>query len=222
MVKTLKVGRVSFPELKIGAGKIHKVRGYFSDRFRQYDLLHNHQQDSDKFYYRYPAIQFKKDRRLMIVAFGSDAISVLKKVFLAAEEVDIEGTRLDIRSKEIDVEEVSMGEDGERYVYRFISPWLALNQKNHSEYQTLELPEDKQRKLNGILINNIISFCKFAGYTIEDTLEVKSRFSHTEANLKGYTHTAITGQFMVNILLPDYLGLGKSSSRGYGSIMKDF
>jgi hypothetical protein len=221
MVKTMKIGKVSFPELRIGAGQIHKARGYFADKFREYDLIHNHRQDSDKFYYRYPAIQFKKDRGLAIVAFGAEAIAVLKQVFLAAEEVDIGGLRLDIRSRTIDVDEVSLGEDGERYVYRFTSPWLALNQKNFSEYQTLERPEDKQRKLHGILVNNIISFCKFAGYTIEKQLEVKSRFSHTEANLKGYTHTAITGQFMVNILLPDDLGLGKSSSRGYGSIVKD-
>jgi hypothetical protein len=85
---------------------------------------------------------------------------------------------------------------------------------------SLDTEHQRKEKIHAILINNIISFCKFAGYTIQDRLEIKSAFTPVPANLKGNTHLAFKGEFMVNFLLPDMLGLGKSTSRGYGNIIR--
>jgi hypothetical protein len=222
MIQSLRVGEIRFPEIRLRSSLLHKVRGYFAHRFRQYDLLHNHEQGSGRCLYRYPAIQFKLDDHLVIYAFKDEAIGILKEVFLGSREIVVEDVVIDVFEKQIEIKEVPFGEDDSQYVYRFTSPWLPLNQKNYREYRDLTDPQAQQKKLNSILINNIIGFCKFAGYTVANTLEVRSRFRELEANLKGNTHLAFKGEFMINFLLPDFLGLGKSSSRGYGNIVRKF
>lgn len=211
---------MKFPEIQIKASHLHKVRGYFSRQFAQFDLVHNHPTTPGKYIYRYPAIQFKIHDCLSVHGYKKNGIDVLKELFLEAENIVIENLVLTINSKEIEVKEVEFGEDGEQYVYEFITPWLALNQQNFKDFLTLESDKQRKEKLHAILVNNIISFCKFARYTIQNRLEVKSTFTPVPANFKGKTHLAFKGEFMVNFLLPDLLGLGKSTSRGYGNIIR--
>jgi hypothetical protein len=220
MLQTIKTGIMKFPEIRIPPSQLHKVRGYFSRQFAQFDLIHNHRSSPEKFFYRYPAVQFKIHDCLAIHAYQAKGIDVLKELFLESENLVIQDRVLIVNSKEIQVEELEIGEDGGYYVYEFVTPWIALNQQNYKDYLTLAPGEQQREKLHAILINNIISFCKFAGYTVQDRLEIKSSFKPVSTNLKGKTHLAFKGEFMVNFLLPDLLGLGKSTSRGYGNITR--
>ncbi|MCU0286675.1 MAG: DNA repair protein [Acidobacteria bacterium] len=220
MISLIKIGMMNFPDIKIKPSLLHKVRGYFARQFAQYDLLHNHQANSDKVIYRYPAIQFKIHDHLAIHAYKTEGISILKELFLDSENIIIEDRVLVINSKEIEVKEVEFGENNENYVYEFVTPWIGLNQENYKDFMSLQTNVQRNEKLHAILVNNIISFCKFAGYTVENRLVIKSNLKPVDVNLKGTTQIGFTGQFMVNFLLPDLLGLGKSSSRGYGNIMR--
>lgn len=220
MLQLIKTGVMKFPGVHIPPSQLHKVRGYFSRQFAQFDLLHNHEVNSDKVIYRYPAVQFKIHDCLAIHAYKGEGIEVLKELFLEAENIVIEDRVLTVNSKEIEVREVEFGEDDETYVYEFVTPWIALNQQNYRDFLSLETDIERREKLHAILINNIISFCKFAGYTVESRLAVKSNFKSVSTNLKGKTHLAFTGEFMVNFRLPDLLGLGKSTSRGYGNVLR--
>lgn len=220
-VGKLHVAELHFPELKIKPNQLYKIRGYFGNEFKEYDLLHNHDLNTGKDIYRYPAIQFKKiDNALSLFGYGDKAIDIFKTLFLKSYFIKIETQKFMANEKNFQVKSEKFGLQDESYVYKFISPWIALNQKNYKEYVYLD-SEGKNKKLNSILINNIISFCKFTGYTIPDKIKIKSKFRQIEVNLKGIAHSGFTGEFMANFLLPDYLGLGKSSSRGYGCIKRE-
>jgi hypothetical protein len=220
MIERMRTGEIRFPEIRVSPADIHKVRGYFANQFRHLDLLHNHRPGGDRFFYRYPAVQFKIDDHLAVLGFQSQGIEVLKELFLNTGEIQIEGRRLAVRDREIEVKEEPFGEDGETHAYEFVTPWIALNQENFADYQSLANDRERRAKLEAIIINNIISFCKFAGYTVQERLTVKGNFRPLPANLKGKVHLAFLGGFTVNFLLPHLLGLGKSTSRGYGSIKK--
>jgi hypothetical protein len=220
MLQKIKIGVMKFPGIQVKPSQLHKVRGYFSRQFARFDLIHNHQPASEKYFYRYPAVQFKIQDCLAVHAYKPEGIAVLKELFLEAENIVIEDQVLTIDSKEIEVKEVEIGEDGGVYVYEFVTPWIALNQQNYKDFLSLDTEEQRKEKLHAILINNIISFCKFAGYTVQNRLKIKSTFQPVPTNLKGKTHLAFKGEFMVDFLLPDLLGLGKSTSRGYGNITR--
>lgn len=237
----LEHGMVLFPHTTINSGELHKARGYFSDLLSSEELLHNHIQESTKLHYRYPAIQFKRFKEaenklgvLSIHAFNKDAIKILQKIFLLDNTISgckekelIKTNRItkelqDVFCKEFKVDKVLLGdtEDNEAIQYQFISPWIGLNPKNYKDYQKLDNDDTRTAKLNSIIVQNIISFCKFSGYTIKNRLLVTSNLRSVKVNLKGKAQIGFLGSFKVNFLLPDYLGLGKSSSRGYGNIIQ--
>ncbi len=220
MKQKIDIGIMKFPGIEIKPSQLHKVRGYFSRQFAQFDLVHNHRPAPEKYFYRYPAIQFKIHEGLAVHAYKAEGTAILKELFLEAENIVIEGQVLEVKNREIEVREVEIGEDGESYVYEFVTPWIALNQQNYKDFLSIETDEEKKDKLHAILVNNILSFCKFAGYTVQNRLAIKSSFSPVATNLKGKTHLAFMGEFIVNFLLPDLLGLGKSTSRGYGNIIR--
>jgi len=220
MIERIRVGEIKFPEIRVNPADLHKVRGYFANQFRHLELLHNHRPGTNGFYYRYPAVQFKLTGHLSILGFQSQGIEVLKELFLKTGEILVEGRQVAVRDREIEVKEELFGEDGENHTYEFLTPWIALNQENFADYQGLANDRERRAKLEAIIVNNIISFCKFAGYTVQGRLRVKGHFRPMSANLKGKVHLAFMGGFSVDFLLPDLLGLGKSTSRGYGAIRK--
>ncbi len=221
-VNQINIGELHFPELEIKHNQLHKVRGYFGNEFKEYDLLHNHDLNTGKEIYRYPAIQFKKtDNALSLFGYGDKAIDIFKTLFLKSYFIKIDTQKFMANEKNFQVKSECFGLKDETFVYKFISPWIALNQKNYNDYMNLNSQEEKTNKLNSILINNIISFCKFTGYTVLDKIKIKSKFKQIKVNLKSITHSGFLGEFMANFLLPDYLGLGKSSSRGYGCIKRE-
>jgi len=218
----VKIGQLKFEELHVKAAELHKIRGWFGCKFTKLDALHNHREGNNNFYYRYPSVQFKKiDNHMEVHGYGDSGVAVLKELFLDSEQISIDGSLHTLHNRELDVNSVEYGESTESFVYSFTTPWLALNQENHAKYLKYDDMERKEM-LASILINNIIAFCKFTGYTVKNRLSVKADFKEVKVNLKGESMTAFMGDFMVGFLLPDYLGLGKSSSRGYGNVKRKF
>ena len=179
-MEEIKIARLRFPEIQIRPSDLHKARGYFGEQFREFDLLHNHDLRTGKSIYRYPAIQFKiADRALSIFSFGEKAIKVFKAIFFRSDRIEIGSKTIAVNEKQLKINEEPFGFRDEAHTYSFVSPWIGLNQKNYSDYLKLNSAKEKEDKLNAILINNIISFCKFAGYTIPDRILVRYLIIHT-------------------------------------------
>jgi hypothetical protein len=96
---------------------------------------------------------------------------------------------------------------------------MGLNQKNHRLY----LEEDaKGRKilLQKNIVNNIISLSKSLGYTVRNNLQAVFNEESLEVNFKDKKILCFRGVFAVNFQIPDYIGIGKSVSRGFGTVKK--
>ena len=75
--------------------------------------------------------------------------------------------------------------------------------------------------LERILVGNIISMSKGLGYTVPRKIEANIfdlRETHTK--LKGTPILGFKGTFSVNFEIPDYWGIGKSVSRGFGTVKR--
>jgi hypothetical protein len=107
-------------------------------------------------------------------------------------------------------------------MYEFLSPWMALNQKNYSTFIKLNTFEEKKALLKRILIGNILSMAKYLGCHLEPDQRIQSdlNFRQLRTTLKGKSMLGFEGTFKTNFHLPDYSALGKSVSRGYGCIKK--
>jgi hypothetical protein len=209
---------ITFPELRLSPRDGHKLRGYFSQLFgEQSDLWHNHNEEG-KPIYRYPLIQYKVVRRQpMLIGLGEGA-PLLIQHFMAVSEIDIDGLRLPVHSKQAKSRVVNIGVDGQLHRYQFENPWFALNQEHFVSYQKLSAREQEE-KLRSILVGHILAFFKGVDHWEEQSimttlLEIKP----VAAKFKNRSMMMFKGGFVSNVLLPDYIGLGKSVSRGFGSI----
>lgn len=213
----LEVCKVTYEELKLKNRDSEKIRGYISNRYIENDLLHNH--DGNKFIYRYPLVQYKVIDNIPTIIGINEAANIVAKIGLFEDELIIRDVSYDINKKEINKENIEFGCTDDYIEYEFVTPWIAINQNNRAEYQYGNEIK-KEEILKKILIGNIISMSKGLGYTVGKKLVCWINIEEKRVKLKGITHVGFVGKFKVNFKIPDYLGLGKSVSRGFGTIKK--
>jgi hypothetical protein len=104
--------------------------------------------------------------------------------------------------------------------YRFISPWIALNKQNYEKYRTLSGSERK-KILEKVLVGNILSMYKGLGIFIQDKIEV-SILKQISKPVTAHENRFIGFHpiFASNTKLPEFFGVGKSVSKGFGTIQE--
>lgn len=108
----------------------------------------------------------------------------------------------------------------EYVIYKFISPWLALNEKNYEKFKSFDKSKRKEF-LEKLLVANVLSALKGLGLRIGFRLSGqinKYKTVRTEAHKNKFV--GFYCEFALNATLPEYLGLGKSVSKGFGVIEK--
>lgn len=215
---TLKLSNVS-----LKPQQVHKFRGFVGNLFKDHDLIHNHDPETGKVIYRYPLVQFKLiDRVPSIVCITEKAIAVFHDLFMKLDHVSIDGMDIPVFEKDLNVEEVSFGYSDETFVYELQSPWIALNQKNYTEYENA--PDDAMRKdlLRRILTGNILSMSKYLDHrlTPDQTVRTDLTVKPGPVRLKGKSLLGFRGVIKTNFMIPDHLGIGKSVSRGFGVVRR--
>ena len=62
---------------------------------------------------------------------------------------------------------------------------------------------------------------KSLGYTVPEPIEANiGNLREVQTSLKGTPMLGFLGTFSVNFEIPDYWGIGKSVSRGFGTVVK--
>ncbi len=198
---------------------VPKIRGFFASKFPEYIELHHHI-EAKKYVYSYPLVQYKViDYKPTIVGIGEGA-EILKQIYHQVNEMTIGELTIPIHEKHIVVHEADFGLTEELKIYRFLSPWLGLNQKNYQFYQDNPDPAVRFDLLNRVLIGNMISLSKALGYTVPGRILVSADTRLRLTKLKGLELSGFSGFFATNFLIPDLLGLGKSVSRGFGTVQQ--
>lgn len=211
---------IRFPEIKLEKRDAHKMRGYFGSLFQERSpLLHNHFADGS-LRYLYPLVQYKVINETPTLVGLAEGANLLTKLFLDITELNIDGRVYPLFQKNLDQYQVEVGLSEELHSYRFENLWMALNQKNNSEYIACQTQSDKDKLLNRILENNLLSFYKGVGIWLKGHLMAKGKFKESKTQLKNNTMKAFSGDFTANCLIPDHVGIGKSVSRGFGSLLK--
>lgn len=220
--QNLQICRIKFPEIKLQTRDAHKLRGYFGNLFKAHSpLLHNHYEDG-RFRYRYPSIQYKVINNTPTLIGVNEGAALLPKLFLKINELDINGKKYDITSKNIAVQNETVGYSEKLLEYKFTTLWMALNQQNYPRYKSLASDKEREAMLNAILVGHILSFFRNTGIELaaSERLMVKTKLQEKSTKFKENKMMAFSGSFIVNAELPEEIGIGKAVSRGFGSIQK--
>ena len=103
-------------------------------------------------------------------------------------------------------------------VYKFISPWLALNEDNYEKFKLLD--KNKRREfLEKILVANVLSALKGLELRAEFQISAQiNKFKSVQTEAHKNKFIGFYCEFALNIALPKFLGIGKSVSKGFGVI----
>lgn len=213
----INICRVELLDIKLKARDSEKIRGYLSTKYDELDLLHNHK--DDKFIYRYPKIQYKVINEKPIIIGINEGVNVITDIALKDDGIIIKDKYINTFEKKISINNEEYGETKDYIKYKFLSPWIALNQKNIDNYRNSN-DMDKEEILKKILIGNIISMSKGLNYTVNNQIKCWINLEKRQVKMKGINHIGFIGEFKVNFKIPDYFGIGKNVSKGFGTIKK--
>lgn len=205
-------------ERPMRSGEAPALRGFFGNKFEDEVLLHNHGPNNEQIY-QYPKVQYKVIDRIANVIGIEEGAHVLERLWLSIDQTKIGGQELRVIDSQFRWTDESIVVTPHVNRYRFATPWLALNQQNFREYTQLRTTEAQCDKLNKTLVGNTLSFCKSLGIFLQERLVADcSKLRTIRTTLKGQPMVGFVGSFTLNFQVPDLLGLGKSVSRGFGTI----
>ena len=212
---------ITFPEIPLRVRDGHKLRGFFGNVFKEHsELLHNHFADGSV-QYRYSLVQYKVLGRVPTLVGMGEAAGLLVELFLKMKTLDIDGHTYPIQSKHISHQQATIGLSDDLHSYRFDTLWLGLNQKNHAEYRDAT-PDAQQAILKRTLTANILTLCEATGLNLTKDQKIMVKLNTIipgTTSFKNIKMLGFGGTFTTNALLPNGLGLGKSVSRGFGSVV---
>lgn len=213
---------ITFPEITLSQRDAHKLRGYIGNLFKDRSpLLHNHLEGEGKFRYAYPLVQYKVVRGLPMLIGYNEGAKLLMDLFLEIEEIQIGEITIPVPSKNIQCQEIQAAYSENLQQYEFQTLWMPLNQKNHKEYRNMDAAAQEQ-KLQVLLRNHILAAFKGLGIWLEADQRIMctAQMEERKTQFKDQKMMAFHGTFTTNAILPDYIGLGKSVARGFGTIKR--
>ena len=184
-------------------------------------LYHNHEGDN-AYRQRYPLIQYKRLSGKASIVSIEEGINAIQSFLQSDDATVMLGHReISLTVKEVIQSETVIGLSDTMNCYN-IKNWLALNPDNVKKYRRASGIKERAELLEQVLTGNILSMCKGQDYYLEDELQVsitdyKERKSEY---VKGMQMLSFDAEFKSNILLPQYIGLGKYASKGHGVITK--
>ncbi len=210
----------AFTDIHLRPFSIPKLRGYFAHKYPDEPLLHNHLGQA-KLSYRSPRIQYRIYHGHPALIGIGDGIDIIKKIILDNHNIRIVDQNLVSREVQVEVFREEFGQIQDFRDYRFVSPWMALNQENYRDYIKMNSMDQKKR-LKQILRGNLLTISKAFSYTIPDfdSIETDGWFKTVSRNFHNIPMHCFTGEFSVNFAIPDFLALGKQSARGFGVVKR--
>lgn len=191
-----------------------QLRSYIGYKFAQDTEFHHHDDNP----YRYPLIQYKRvDSKLYVLGIGDYADLVLDRIS-GLQNICLKNIQIPITNVTFTKKQHTITDD--ITTFEFCSPWIALNQSNYAKYNNLD-KTFRKKFLERILTANLLSALKGLGCMIDYDLYVKIKwFKHMPVTAHEHGFSGFYGAFVANVSLPQYLGIGKSVSKGFGILEK--
>ncbi|MCH7411418.1 hypothetical protein MM239_18660 [Belliella sp. DSM 111904] len=188
---------------------------------RSHVIFHNHLSD-DKLHYKYPAIQYKREGNHASILCIKEGVEEIHHFFINnIGLVRIGNKHTALMVKNVSIQTCNFHVSDEFFTYQ-IKRWLPLHGENYEKYSGLDGLVDQIAFLERVMVGNILSMAKGLEWFIEEAVSVKI----TSINNSNWTYLkkkkvlSFDLIFKTNVFLPYGIGLGKSSSIGFGTIEK--
>ncbi len=191
------------------------LRGFVGNKFRDEPILHHHLEKN--YLYTYPLVQYKVIEGTPVILGINEGATALKNISNEFDNLKLGTSSYKIVEKKTIEKYQNFCFSEKERKYRFVIPWIALNEKNYKEYNSLNKKE-QTLLLHKVLIGNILSVAKAFEYVVLSELKVKTKVKPVSVVYKEVPMIGFTGDFKINFKLPEFIGLGKGVSQGFGTV----
>jgi hypothetical protein len=166
----------------------------------------------------YPRVQVKILNEQIYIVGINEGVDSIKAIAKKMDFLDFGNITFQILDNEIEEHQNRFQPVSKLIRYRFVTPWVALNQTTGHRYRNLN-NADRVNFLNRLLGQNIVFMAREMGMELEENIFTKVTLSslfprQVDENNWG----AFDGEFRANFVLPNYLGIGNGITRGYGTL----
>lgn len=167
----------------------------------------------------YPRVQVKILDDIIYIIGVNQGVSPVKKILKNLKALDFGNITFEVTNIEIEEGENKFQPTSGLISYKFVTPWVALNQATGNKYKSLE---DSKRPefLNKLLGQNLVFISREMGIELEKNIFSKVILSSLAPSSVDENHWgAFDGEFQTNFVLPSYIGIGNGITRGYGALL---
>lgn len=192
----------------------------------EHEWFHNHDNETGGYHQRYPLIQYKLDTwrghmRPMLLCL-QHGVEEAHRFFAQPDwSLRIGREERPLRIARLLTREEPLGPSEETRVYR-IHKWKAFNPENYEVWRGLHGIAEQFAFLERLLATHIIAFAEGVDWRAEPRFELKitELLKREWLDFKGVRMLAFTLDFQVRLQLPEFIGLGKGVSMGYGVLRR--
>ena len=198
----------------------YQVKGVFIRNFKNESIVPMLDGSKrDKFLY--PRVQVKiLDEQIYLIGINEGVLPVLE-ISEKIEKLDFGNITFQIQDRDISQFDNEFISSTQLINYKFITPWVALNNLTGKKYRNLE-ESDKHSYLTKLAGQNIIFIAKELNLDLEKEIYIKLELSSLVAQkVDEKNWGSFKGTFKTNCILPNYIGLGNGITRGLGTIFYD-
>jgi hypothetical protein len=197
---------------------LDELRSFLNKKLAAYSALHT--DGAEGFIHRYPVLQCKQLKSDLIVTGISQGAGCLSVLTGEGTMLGTGGSSCRITSRDPGIRSEPFGVTDSMLAYEFLTPWLALNQQNAKKFYDLKGKAERDAFMQKLLTTRLLTLAKSLDYRITApiTCEAKVRFRRDRIGAENLM--VFKGTFRTNLCIPDYLGIGRSVSQGYGTIKR--
>jgi hypothetical protein len=193
-----------------------EFRSSLARQFAEYPALTD--RPPERFIYRYPAIQCKQVKGVLMVIGISQGADFLRQMSEENREIMPGKNHCTIVSQDPEIRDAEFGITGGIYEYEFLTPWLALNQQHAKKFYDLNGKPVRDAFMQKILTAHLNTLAKSLDYAPTEPIICTAHVRFRREQNDNENVMVFLGKFRTNLCIPDYLGIGQSVSHGFGTL----
>lgn len=175
--------------------------------------------DNGKSQFAYPRLQFKIVDRMASFIGINEGSEWLQGHWDMMVESEPGFDQLEVLDENIETRTEEIGSTEDAVEYRFLTPWLALNEKNYRDYIDTRRRNTRRTDLSRILVSNCLGMFQCLDVQRDHFVEAKtSALKSVKSSIGRKPTIGFLGTFTINVHLPDYIGIGRAASSGFGTL----
>jgi hypothetical protein len=195
---------------------VEELRSFLNKELAEFMALHR--TNTTGFVYRYPVVQAKQVKRDLIVIGVSQGADCLCQSIRDRETLGAGENTCRITACDPEFRSETFGVTDTVAAYEFLTPYLALNQQHAKQFYDLNGKAQRDAFLQTLLSTHLATLAKSLDYRITTPVRCEAKVRFKRDRIANENVMVFLGKFRTNLRIPDYLGIGRLVSQGYGTI----